>query len=316
MTATFQSTVNIQNAFGVPGALYDDGPVRAAPYKLNSASAAYNVIGATAFTVSSPDPGDNSGSAVAAAGGTGAFAGILMNSKVYATSGPASGAIDPTLTLANQTIAKLLTMGDIIVSLPAPASIGDLVCYDQTSGKLGTFAKAASFTGAMATNGVLTVTALTVGQLQVGQQIVGASIPNGIYISALGTGTGNTGTYTTNYVGAAVTSEAMTSPSQPPASASFTGAFATNGVLTVSAVGSGTIAVGQVLYGTNIPANTVIIGLGTGVGNTGTYTTNYAGVAIVSGTITSDATVQVPRAEVYRFAAVGGGGLGVIKLTN
>lgn len=316
MSAAFQSVVNVQYAFGIPGEWYSDAPQRAQPVKLASDSAAYNVIGATAFTMVSADPGTYAASAIAKAGGTGAFAGILMNSKVYATSGGTGGALDPTMTLPNQIIAELALMGDLNVALPAPANIGDLVCFDLTTGKLGTYVANAAFTGALSTDGVLTVSALTAGQLQVGQRIVGVGVPNGIYISANGTGKGYTGTYTTNYVGVAVAAVAMTSPSQPPAAAAFTGAFATDGTLTVSAVASGELAVGQVVYGTNVPVNIVITGFTSGVGGTGTYTTNYVGVAIVSGALTSNATAQVPRAEVYRFQPVGLGGIGVIKMNN
>jgi hypothetical protein len=87
----FQTAVNVELGAGLPGTLYDDGPVRAAPYELNSAQASYNVIGATAFTVVSGDPGNNAASGVVAAGGTGSFAGILMNPKVYANYGTTAG---------------------------------------------------------------------------------------------------------------------------------------------------------------------------------------------------------------------------------
>lgn len=316
MVATFQSVVNVQNAFGVPGALYDDGPVRCAPYELVSDNQGYNVIGATAFTVVTPDTGSNRASSVAKAGGTGAFAGILMNSKVYATSGPSTGALDPTLTVNNHTIAELLTMGDIIVSLPAPANVGDLFCYDQTTGKLGTYPKNAAFTGALSTDGILTVSALTAGQIQTGMYVVAAGVPTNVVITGQGTGKGYTGTYTTSYVGVAVAPVAMTSPSLPPAAAAFTGALSTDGVLTVSAVSSGAIAVGNVIYGTGVPSNIVVTGFTSGVGGTGTYTTNYVGVAIVAEAMTSDATLSVPRAEVYQFAPAGLGGLGVMKITS
>lgn len=66
------------------------------------------------------------------------------------------------------------------------------------------------------------------------------------------------------------------------ASASFTGAIAGN-TLTVSAVSSGTLAVGQnVVDATgNVPAGTMITALGTGSGGTGTYTLNNS-VTVVS----------------------------------
>lgn len=312
----FQQTLNVELGFGVPGALYDDGPVRSAPYVLVSASGAYNVIGATAFTLTTANPGTNAASGIAAAGGSNSFVGILMNPKVYATSGPTTGALDPTMTLPNNTIAELLTMGDIIVSLPAPASVGDLVCYDLTTGKLGTYPVQAAFTGALATDGTLTASAVAAGQLQVGQYIAGTGVPANTVITGLGTGKGNTGTYTTSYLGTAVTAEAMTSPSLPPPAAAFTGALGTAGALTASAVASGSLAIGQVIYGTGVPANTVITGLGTGVGGTGTYTTNYVGTAITAEAMTAGSTAQVPSARVYQFAPAGSGGVGVIKLTN
>lgn len=60
-----------------------------------------------------------------------------------------------------------------------------------------------------------------------------------------------------------------------PATAVFTGSIATN-TLTVSSVSSGTIAVGQAVYGVGVSAETVITALGTGTGGTGTYTVNVS----------------------------------------
>lgn len=317
----FQQSVNVELAFGMPGALYDDSPVRSAPYALNSASAAYNIIGATAFTASSADSGDNSGSAVAAAGGSGAFVGILSNKNVYATSGTSSGALNPTLALPNWTIGELVSMGHLIVSLPGPANIGDKVCYDSTTGALSTYAAKASFTASIShTTGVMTVSAVASGFLQPGMVLHGAGV-EGVVITGFGTGTGNTGTYQTNLpVNAAdVSSEAMTGDALPPVAASVTASIAANGLMTVSAVGTGELQVGQVLSGTGVPAGTVITALGSGVGNTGTYQTN-ATVVVTSTTITANAQVAIPRAEVIQFAppgtVAGAANVGVISLTN
>jgi hypothetical protein len=317
MVASFQSTVNVQNAFGVAGALYDDGPVRSAQYELNSASASYNVIGATAYTLTTADPGNAQASGVATAGGSGAFVGILMNSKVYATSGPTTGAIDPTMSLPNFILAELLTMGDIIVQLPGPANVGDKVCYDNTTGKLSTYPALTSFTASLLSTGVLSVSAVNAGLIQVGMKLAGPLAIANVYITAVGTGTGFTGTYTTNYVGATVSAEAMTATSLPPPAASVTAAIFTPGILSVSAVASGELGVGSVLSGTGVPSNTVITALGTGLGSTGTYTINTASsFTLGSATITADAQTQVPDAEVYRYNPAGGAGLGVIKITN
>jgi hypothetical protein len=63
-----------------------------------------------------------------------------------------------------------------------------------------------------------------------------------------------------------------------------TGSIATT-VLTVTAVTSGTLFVGQVITGTGVTAGTVITSLGTGAGGTGTYNLNIS-QTVVSTTIT------------------------------
>lgn len=60
-----------------------------------------------------------------------------------------------------------------------------------------------------------------------------------------------------------------------PATAVFTGSISST-TLTVSSVSSGTIAVGQALYGVGVSAETVITALGTGTGGAGTYTVNLS----------------------------------------
>lgn len=316
----FQQTVNIQYAFGVPGALYDDSPVRSAPWELNSANAAYNIIGATAFTAVSADPGNAQASGVAQAGGSGQFVGVLANNKVYATSGTVAGALNPTTTLPNFTMGELVTMGHLIVALPGTANVGDAVCYDSTTGAIQTYAQAAKFTGAIvASTGVLTVTLMTQGYLQPGVVLVGAGV-NGVRITGFGTGLGGNGTYYTDFptAGSNVTAELMTaSQLAPPAFSATASGISTAGVMTISAVGAGELAPGDAIYGTGIPANAVIVSYGTGQGGTGTYNISPAPAsALGSTTVTGDAQITIPRAEVILFQPAGAGGTGVISLTN
>ena len=73
-----------------------------------------------------------------------------------------------------------------------------------------------------------------------------------------------------------------------PASASFVGSISGT-TLTVVLVKSGTIAVGQSLFGLNLAAETVITALGTGTGGTGTYVVNIS---------------QAETAEIMNSAAV------------
>ena len=132
---SFQSTVFLQQGFGVPGEFYTDSPHRAEPFIINSASAAYNIIGATAYTITAD------GKAEAGNGGALGFAGILVNPKNAALFG---SSLAPTLTLPNYSNAACLTMGQIVVTLPAACLVGDWVCYDNTTGALSTIAAGGS----------------------------------------------------------------------------------------------------------------------------------------------------------------------------
>lgn len=183
---TFQSTIVSGQAYGVPGEISFDNFMRVKPYVLNSASAAYNIVGATAYTVSSEG--------VAAAGGLGSFAGILVDPKAYNTAD-----LNPSATLANGVTAELATSGEFWVKLPAAAAIGDLVTYNTTTGALGSVPALASGTGSISTT-TLTVSAVNSGSapFQVGQTVYGPNIAPNTVITAILTGTGGVGTYTVN----------------------------------------------------------------------------------------------------------------------
>jgi len=186
----FPTTVNTAQAYGIPGELAFEGPLRAKAMILDSADAAYNVFG-RAFTTKSEG--------VAQAGGTGPFAGILANPKTAVSFGTAAGGpLAPSNVLPNGAVQDIADMGIMYVTLAAAAKIHDRVFYDNVTGILGT---AGDFSG----TGSITTTTLTVsavdaisGNLGVGSQITGPNILPGTYITALGTGTGGTGTYTVN----------------------------------------------------------------------------------------------------------------------
>jgi hypothetical protein len=129
---SFQSTVSINQGFGVPGELFTDAPYIAQPFTINSGSAANNIIGATACTITSQ------GFCQAGSGGTLGFAGILVDPKAIALFGAGGIPLNPTLTVPNFAVVECLTMGSIIVTLPAAANIGDYVVYDNTTGRLST----------------------------------------------------------------------------------------------------------------------------------------------------------------------------------
>lgn len=209
---SFQTSVRFDYAFGVPGEIKYDGPSRAQPGFIVSASAAYNIVGATAYTQA------NSGGAVAA-GGTNPFFGLLANPKIYASFGTTGGGpLAPTMTLPNDVEGEFLQMGYMVATMPAACNIGDQVTYNLTTGALASVPPVAAFTASQTTT-VLTVTGTPTGNIGVGAQVTSAGAIIGEIIS-LGTGTGGAGTYNMN-TSATVVSGAMTAPSTAPTGTAF-----------------------------------------------------------------------------------------------
>lgn len=79
----------------------------------------------------------------------------------------------------------------------------------------------------------------------------------------------------------------------------FTASIAVTGVMTVSAVATGQLAVGEFILGAGIPSGTYITSLGTGVGNTGTYNTNLLAV------VTSESMTSTPNTQGDALCASG-----------
>lgn len=209
----FQSAVNTQIGFGVVGEFFDDSPSRSSPWNLVSGDAANNVVG-RAFTAVTANPADGSAAAVAAAGGTGVFAGLLANPKVLASQGGAGGTLSATLAVPNNTIAELVTMGRLIVAVPGACAIGDQLTFATATGILGTVKPEGDITASKATT-VLTVTAVPTGlNLGVGSVVQTSAGP--VTILSLGTGTGGTGTYNVDVSGT-VASSTMKAKSVAPA---------------------------------------------------------------------------------------------------
>jgi hypothetical protein len=125
---------------------------------------------------------------------------------------------------------------------------------------------AATFTGSISST-TLTVTSVLSGTIAVGQAIFGQGVLQNTVITALGTGTGGTGTYTVSNT-QTVASTTINSVASP---AIVTGAISGT-TLTVSAVTSGTLRIGQTIDGTGVTDGTIIKAFGTGSGGVGTYT--------------------------------------------
>jgi len=124
----------------------------------------------------------------------------------------------------------------------------------------------AIFTGSIATT-TLTVTAVLSGTIAVGQAIFGQGIAQNTVITAFVSGTGGTGTYTVSN-SQTVTSTSINAVASP---AIVTGSISTT-TLTVTAVTSGTLRIGQTIEGTGVTDGTIITAFGTGSGGVGTYT--------------------------------------------
>jgi hypothetical protein len=131
--AAFQSSVALQQGFGVPGDIFQDVAWVVQSYTIVS-DPQVNTVGSTAYTITSQ------GLAEAGSGGSLGFAGILCAPKSYSLFGTGGVPLQPTLVLPDETQAELLTQGMMIAKLPGAASIGDYVLYDNTTGVLETTA--------------------------------------------------------------------------------------------------------------------------------------------------------------------------------
>jgi hypothetical protein len=143
---------------------------------------------------------------------------------------------------------------------------------------------AAIFTGSISTT-TLTVDSVLSGIIGVGQAIFADGMAKNTVITALGTGTGGVGTYTvSNSQTVATTTINSTSPP-----AVFTGGILGN-TLTVFAISSGTLQIGQTIEGAGVTDGTIITDFVTGSGGVGTYTisasqTAPSGAAVFTGQI-------------------------------
>lgn len=124
----------------------------------------------------------------------------------------------------------------------------------------------AIFTGSISGT-TLTVTVMQSGTIAVGQAIFGQGVAQNTVITALGTGTGGVGTYTVSD-SQTVASTAINSVASP---AIVTGSISGT-TLTVSAVTSGTLKIGQTIEGSGVTDGTIITAFGSGSGGAGTYT--------------------------------------------
>jgi hypothetical protein len=188
------------------------------------------------------------------------------------------------------------------------------------------FGPTGSINSITSTSTVLTVASVTGGALYVSDDIYGTGVASGTTISSFGTGTGGTGTYNLSGAaqhvapGTAITTKTITVTGGtvvPTAgmivgvrsgTGQFTDAQVTGSIsgttLTVTAVASGILAVGNILTGTGVTSGTTITALGTGTGGTGTYTVSVS-QTVASTAIRSPITVlatPTPTATNYKVS--------------
>ena len=138
---------------------------------------------------------------------------------------------------------------------------------------------AAIFTGS--TSGTtLTVTSVSSGTIAINQSLYGIGVLPETVITALGTGTGGTGTYTINRSQTVASGTLNSATVGAVVTATIAGT-----VMTVSAVASGALHVGQTVQGVGVTLDTIITALGTGSGGVGTYTLSVASTVAVGVTM-------------------------------
>ena len=138
---------------------------------------------------------------------------------------------------------------------------------------------AAIFTGS--TSGTtLTVTTVSSGTIAINQSLYGIGVLPETVITALGTGTGGTGTYTINRSQTVASGTLNSATVGAVVTATIAGT-----TMTVSAVASGVLHVGQTVQGVGVTIDTIITALGTGTGGIGTYTLSVASTVAVGVTM-------------------------------
>jgi len=138
---------------------------------------------------------------------------------------------------------------------------------------------AAVFTGST-TATTLTVTSVSSGTIAINQSLYGIGVLPETVITALGTGTGGTGTYTINRSQTVASGTLNSATVGAVVTATIAGT-----VMTVSAVASGELHVGQTVQGVGVTIDTIITALGTGTGGIGTYTLSVASTVAVGVTM-------------------------------
>jgi hypothetical protein len=159
----------------------------------------------------------------------------------------------------------------------------------------------AVFTGTISGT-TLTVTAVKNGTIGVSQSLFGVGIAQETVITGLGTGSGGVGTYTINISQTVSTAETMNSTA---VAAVFTGTISAT-TLSVTAVSSGTLYLGQTVQGSGVTSSTVITALGNNIVLSQSIVSGGTGYA-VNDQVTVVGGVYGSTPQVYTVSSVTSG---------
>jgi hypothetical protein len=296
MVAGFQQQAYVQPAVAVAGNWASDNPYWTYDAGPGALVAGPNgvTIGRFAWTAPPQDPDGTNG--VANNSGAGPVAGFVANLQ--------QGLNTTYLSASGMLIQKgfgvtLFTGGDFWVQNDgATQAVPGMKAYaDYATGKVSFAATASpaqgasvtasvaastgSFTGSISGN-VMTITAVGSGVVVVGGTLSGTGVATGTLVTSqltpllAGEATGGIGRYEVSI------------PEQTVASTTISETY---GTMTVSAVGSGALVVGDVLSGSGVTAGTYITAFGTGTGGTGTYIVT-PNTVVSSTTVTASSNVE------------------------
>jgi hypothetical protein len=290
-TGGFQTQVYNQEAPAVAGDFASNNPwfsFLAGPGGL-VAGAAGVTVGRFAW-VTHPDDPDGT-PATAQSFGFGAVAGFVARHQ--------QGLITTYLANAGMTIPQgfmvdLKTGGDFWVKNEGTtyALIGQKAYAQYSNGAASFAATGSPTTGASVTGSIAASTFSCTGSIA-GDILTVTAVGSGtIYPGATITGTGITGTVKiVGQVSGAVGGTGVYTVSVPEQNVASTTISGTYGTLTVSAVSSGALAVGDVLTGTGVTAGTQITAFIGGAGGTGTYAVDPS-QAMSSSALTAQSNVE------------------------
>lgn len=272
----FQTSVANQPAQGVAGDFASANPwwsYDAGPGGLVAGAAGVG-IGRFAWTTPPVDP--NGTNQIANSFGAGPVAGFVGRAQQGLNTTFLS---DAGMSIPQGFMVTLFTGGDfwVVNDGATEATVGMKAYADFSTGKVRFGATATPISGAAVTGAIapstfsvtgsiagdiMTVTVVGSGTVVAGGAISGSGIASGSKVVSqltpllAGETAGGVGRYYVNIDEQTVTSTTVSG---------------TYGTLTVSAVGSGTLGVGQVISGSGVTSGTTITQLGTGAGGTGTY---------------------------------------------